>query len=315
MKDILLLVQKCAHTFSFYDLDTGEAIKHIVLPNYPHEMVVDRDRRHAYVGIFGIETAWTVGQQGDHRIAVIDLDTRLQSAMLDLWPYYRPHGVACDAQGRFYAMSEADNVLLSFDDPLQQRVPDMAVSSGGIKTHLFALTSDASTAFGVHLLSNTVTRFHPRDAAVAPIAVSPGPRPEGNALSRDERVLYVANRGDDTLVEIDTETMTLGRRVKTRRDPNRVYRHDPPTGDSLLLLTNSGDRSLSAFDTNSFTEVQHIELPANPTALSFHPDGKRAYISFQDDKVRELNLENWTFERDIRTLREPDSSFILTGQT
>ena len=41
MNDILLLVQKCAHTFSFYDLETRTALKHIVLPSFPHEFTVD----------------------------------------------------------------------------------------------------------------------------------------------------------------------------------------------------------------------------------------------------------------------------------
>ena len=33
-QEILLLVQKCAHTFSFYDVESGDAIKHIRLPDY-----------------------------------------------------------------------------------------------------------------------------------------------------------------------------------------------------------------------------------------------------------------------------------------
>lgn len=313
MSDILLLVQKCAHTFSFYDLASGQALQHLVLPNFPHEFCVDPERRFAYVGIFGIETAWTRGDEGDTRIAEIDLQARRQTRMLDLWPYRRPHGMACDAAGRLYAMSEAQDTLLVFDRPREQEVPQMAVPSGGIKTHLVTLSADAERAFGVHLLSNTVTRLHPRDATVAPRAVMPGPRPEGNALSRDERTLYVANRGDDTLVEIDTETLALGRRVKTRRDPNRIYRHDLADGRSQLLLTNSGERSLSVFDAATLEELTCVPLPANPTALSFHPHLPLAYVSFQDDKVRELDLQAWRFGREIRTLREPDASFVLSA--
>jgi len=311
MPDLLLLVQKCAHTFSVYDLDSAVALKHIVLPNFPHEFTVDPSRRSAYVGLFGIETAWTRGQQGDHRIAVIDLQKREHVRTLDLWPYYRPHGMACDGQGRLYAMSEAQDTLLVFDDPQTQEVPNLAVASGGIKTHLVTLTADANWAYGVHLLSNTVTRFHPRNPTVAPVAVMPGPRPEGNALSKDERKLFVANRGDDTLVEIDAATMALGRRVKTRRDPNRIYRHDSADGRELLLLTNSGEQSLSVFDAATLEELRCIALPANPTALSFHPRRAVAYVSFQDDRVRELNLQSWRFEREIATLREPDASFVL----
>lgn len=313
MSEQLLLVQKCAHTFSFYDLDSATATAHVVLPNFPHEFVVDPARRFAYVGLFGIETAWTRGHEGDHRIAVIDLQARRHVRTLDLWPYRRPHGMACDSEGRLYAMSEAQDTLLVFDRPEQQEVPNMAVPSGGIKTHLVTLTADAQCAYGVHLLSNTVTKFHPRNPTVAPVAVLPGPRPEGNALSRDERVLFVANRDDDSLVEIDTATMALGRRVRTRRDPNRIYRYDSPDGRELLLLTNSGEQSLSVFDAATLEEVHCVALPANPTALSFHPARAQAFISFQDDRVRVLDLVHWRFEREIATLREPDASFVLTA--
>ena len=311
MTDILLLVQKCAHTFSFYDLETKTALRHIVLPNFPHEFTVDATQRFAYVGIFGIETAWTRGQDGDHRIAEIDLHERKFTRMLDLWPYYRPHGMASDSAGRLYAMSEANDMLLVFDRPREQDVPNMAVPSGGVKTHLVTLTRDARCAYGVHLLSNTITQLHPRDATVAPRAVMPGPRPEGNALSSDERTLYVANRGDDTLVAIDTESMTCGRRVKTRSDPNRIYRTSAPDGRDLLLLTNSGERSISVFDAGQLEEIERIALPANPTALSFHPSRGAAYVSFQDDHVRELDLTSWRFVGEMPTLREPDASYVL----
>ena len=125
MNDILLLVQKCAHTFSFYDLDTKAALKHVVLPNFPHEFTVDVNERFAYVGIFGIETAWSRGHDGDHRIAEIDLVERTHTRMLDLWPYYRPHGMASDRDGRLYAMSEAHDMLLVFDEPTRQPVPNL----------------------------------------------------------------------------------------------------------------------------------------------------------------------------------------------
>jgi YVTN family beta-propeller protein len=210
-------------------------------------------------------------------------------------------------------MSEASDTLLVFDRPREQEVPNIAVPSGGIKTHLVTLTRDASVAYGVHLLSNTVTKFHPRNPTVAPLAVMPGPRPEGNALSSDERTLYVANRGDDTLVAIDADTMICGRRVKTRSDPNRIYRTSAPDGRDLLLLTNSGELSISVFDADRLEEVERVALPANPTALSFHPSRPAAYVSFQDDHVRELDLTTWRFVGEMPTLREPDASYVLAG--
>jgi YVTN family beta-propeller protein len=305
----LLLVQKCAHTFSFYDLASGAAEKHIVLPNFPHEFTVDPRRKLAYVGHYGIETASHLGDVGGHSVFVIDLEKRQHTETLNLWPYYRPHGLTVDGEGRLYVMSEAHNTLLRFSAPPAQRVPDLAVPSGGYKTHLFALTRDAQIAFALNLLSNTVTKIRPNDPTFAPMAVMPGPVPEGNCLSADETLLYVANRGDDTIVAVDTASMQVIKRGKTRRDPNRVYRTTDPRGRDWLLATNSGEQTLSVFDTD-LRELKCIELPANPLALSFHPNERAAFLSFQDDKVRRLNLDSFAFESELATLREPDSSYV-----
>ena len=72
-QEILLLVQKCAHTFSFYDVQSGDAIKHIRLPDFPHEFVVDSQNRFAYVGHYGIETSSHEGE-GGCSVFVIDLE-------------------------------------------------------------------------------------------------------------------------------------------------------------------------------------------------------------------------------------------------
>jgi YVTN family beta-propeller protein len=308
-RETLLLVQKCAHTFSFYDPATGQAEKHVVLPDFPHEFVVDPVRKRAYVGHYGIETASHLGEMGGHSVFVIDLEAQAHVATLDIWPFYRPHGLAVDAEGRLYVMSEAHNTLLRFSDPLQRHVPDLAVPSGGYKTHLFALTKDAQTAYALNLLSSTVTKIKPHDPAFTPVAMVPGPVPEGNALSSDESLLYVANRGDDTIVAVDTASMKIVATGKTRRDPNRVYLSTDAHGREVLLTTNSGEQSLSVFGTD-LKEQRCIALPANPLALSLPPGGRSAWISFQDQTIRRLDLDSFEFEQQIATLREPDTSYL-----
>lgn len=83
-RETLLLVQKCAHTFSFYDPATGQAEKHVVLPDFPHEFVVDPVRKRAYVGHYGIETASHLGEMGGHSVFVIDLEAQAHVATLDI---------------------------------------------------------------------------------------------------------------------------------------------------------------------------------------------------------------------------------------
>ncbi len=308
-QETLLLVQKCAHTFSFYDLATGQAQKHIVLPNFPHEFTVDPVRKLAYVGHYGIETASHLGDVGGHSVFVIDLERREHVHTLNLWPFYRPHGLTVDGQGRLFVMSEAHNTLLRFSDPVKRHVPDLAVPSGGYKTHLFALSRDAETAYALNLLSNTVTKIRPNDPTFTPVAMVPGPVPEGNVLSADEKLLYVANRGDDTLVAVDTQTLQVVARGKTRRDPNRVYRFRGADGQDLLMTTNSGEHSLSVFGLD-LQEKRCLALPSNPLALSLHPTERAAFISFQDETVRRLDLDSFEFTQTLKTLREPDSSYV-----
>ena len=40
-RDTLLLVEKCAHCFSWYDIESGERLHSLQLPDFPHEFVTD----------------------------------------------------------------------------------------------------------------------------------------------------------------------------------------------------------------------------------------------------------------------------------
>ncbi|PSJ44195.1 YncE family protein [Zobellella taiwanensis] len=305
-KEILILNQKCAHTLSFYDVGNGEEIKSIRLPDYPHEFVVDSQGTYAYVGHYGILGADCIGDQGGCSVFVIDIEQGKVVNTLSTWPYYRIHGLGMDNQDRLYAMSEGHNTLLLYTNPATSTTPDLAVSSGGYKTHLFALTRDGDTAYGINLLSNTVTKFKPHDPTFTPIAMIPGRKPEGNCLSADERTLFVSNRTDNSIVAIDVESMTIRDQAETGLDPTRIY-CDP---NRRLIVTNYGENSLSLFD-QQLNPLGRIELEHIPIALSFHPDGLQAFVSFKGDRIGVLDLESGKVVRYFPTRKEPDVSFLL----
>ena len=191
-------------------------------------------------------------------------------------------------------------MLLVFDEPTRQPVPNRAVRRReDAPRHAHARCEPRVRRASAVEYGHAIPSAR-RDGRAA--RVMPGPRPEGNALSSDERTLFVANRGDDTLVEIDTDTMTCGRRVKTRSDPNRIYRTSAPDGRDLLLLTNSGERSISVFDARQLEEIERIALPANPTALSFHPSRRVAYVSFRTTTCA-ARSRYVAFRRCVATLR------------
>lgn len=304
-QEVLLLVQKCAHTFSFYDVQTGAVLKHIRLPEFPHEFVVDSKNRFAYVGHYGIETSSHEGE-GGCSVFVIDLERAEHVRTLSIWPFRRPHGLAMDYQDRLYVLSEGNSTLLIFDQPHLRDVPDRAIPSGGYKSHLVAMTRNGETAFALNLLSNTITRLKPQDPTIAPLPMQPGSQPEGNCFSRDERTLYVTTRGDNSIVAVDVETLKVTHRGRTGADPTRIYRDR----QDRLYVTNYGEQSLSVFSPQ-LEPIRRVELDSTAIAMSLHPTRDLAFVTLKDQRVGMLDLTTWTFERYFETLLEPDVSQVI----
>lgn len=305
MAEILILNQKCAHTISFYDPESGKELHRLRLPDFPHEFVVDSQNRYAYVGHYGVETQAHQGE-GGCSIFVIDLNTGTHVATLDTQPYRKIHGLAMDAQDRLYALSESGSVLLIFDTPTQTTLPDRAVAAGGYKSHLVSVTRDGEQAFCINLLSGTATYLRPQDPTFVPIPVVPGRRPEGNCFGGDESVFYVTNRRDDTVVAIDVRTRTVTRSAGTRGDPTRVYR----APDGRLFVTNYGEPVVSVFD-EALNPLGSVSLDARPIAMCFHPTRPLGYVSMMGDRMGIMDLEAMTVVRSFRTLEEPDSSRLV----
>jgi YVTN family beta-propeller protein len=276
------------------------------LPEFPHEFVVDAASRYAYVGHYGVETSGQVGAGGTS-IFQIDLAAAKLARTIDIAPFNRLHGMQMDERGRLYALSEERAQLAVIDQPETDEAPRRAVSTGGIKSHLFALTRDGQTAYSMNLLSHTVTKIRPHDATFAPVACAPGEKPEGYALSADEKTLYVTCRSSNTLCAIDTATMQVIYSAPSRDDATRLYLHR----DGRLVATNYGERSLSVLDAATLRETAHIKMDARAIALSYHPSRPLAFVSQDDDRLGYFNMETLAFERFIPTQREPDVSKVV----
>ena len=184
-QEILLLVEKCSHCFSYYDIESGSRLHSVRLPEFPHEFVVDAAQRYAYIGHYGVETSGHLGAGGTS-IFQIDIAERKLARTIDIAPFNRLHGMQMDDQDRLFALSEDRAQLVVLDHPATDTAPRRAVPTGGIKSHLFALSRDGQTAYAMNLLSHTVTKIKPFDATFAPQACAPGEKPEGYALRADE---------------------------------------------------------------------------------------------------------------------------------
>ena len=305
-RDTLLLVEKCSHCFSWYDIESGERLRSLQLPDFPHEFVTDSAERFAYVGHYGVETSGHVGA-GGHSLLQIDIRSSELVRSIDLSPFNRIHGLQIDAQDRLYALSEEKSTLLVLEQPATDTAARRAVPSGGIKSHLFALTRDGQTAFCMNLLSHTVTKVKPWDPLFAPLACHPGQKPEGYCLSGDEQTLFVSNRWSNTLSAIDTATMKVKYEAPSRDDVTRIYR----AADGRMFTSNYGDRSLSVVDPLTLQETDYLKLDGRCIALTFHPSKPLAFISLDSDRVAVLDLSTLKILRFIATQKEPDVSKVV----
>jgi hypothetical protein len=305
-RDTLLLVEKCSHCFSWYDIESGERLRSLKLPDFPHEFVADSAERYAYVGHYGVETSGHVGE-GGHSILQIDIRSPKLVRSIDLSPFNRIHGLQMDREDRLYALSEEKSTLLVLEQPATDTAARRAVPSGGIKSHLFALTRDGQTAFCMNLLSHTVTKVKPWDPLFAPLACHPGQKPEGYCLSADEQTLFVSNRWSNTLSAIDTASMTVKYSAPSRDDVTRIYR----AHDGRMFTSNYGDRSLSVINPDSLQESAYLKLDGRCIALTFHPGKPLAFISLDSDRVAVLDLNELKILRYIATQKEPDVSKVV----
>jgi DNA-binding beta-propeller fold protein YncE len=306
MSEALAIVEKSAHRLAFYDLENGRLETTIDLPEFPHEIALDPDGRTAYVGHYGAHNS-SDPRPGGSEVFVIDLPERHLAHTIDLRPFRRLHGLQCDARGRLFVLAEADDILCVVESPKTDLRPNHTVRTGGVKGHLVAVTCDGNTAFCSNLRSHSITKVRPFAEATPPVVIEPGLKPEGLCLSADEERLYVLNRGDGTLAEIDTETCEIIRKTNIRGEGTRLYK----IGSDRLLLASYVDESISILERASLREIAYLRLGGRPTAASLHPVRPEAYVSLEIDQVVRIDLSSCTEIDRFSTGREPDLSIFV----
>lgn len=302
----LAVIEKGGHALAFYDVLTGGKQTTLRLPDYPHEMVVDAQRRYAYIGHYGVRMSGDAGKGGAAVLAV-DLRRRKLINTIDTLPYNRVHGMGIDSTNRVYALSEATSQLMSFRDPVRTKTPTSVVPTGGEKTHMFALTRDGTRAYVSGLTSNTLSLVRPHDPNTSPRIVSPGARPEGVSLSRDEQTVYVGAREDGTIVALDALSLEVMKTRQVDGDPLRVYARP----DGCVLVVDIANNSIAMLD-GDLTELWQMQFDGTPASVSFHPTQPIAYVSqFVANQIAVVDLSTRRVLREFDTDVEPDTSAIL----
>ena len=188
-RDVVVVVQKDDHSLGYFDFATGEELRRVPLPNYPHEFAISSDGRFAYSCHFGLKLAEDEGPGGDE-VSVVDLAAAKWVRSISCRGWRRPHGIAFDANGRLYVLSEGSSRLLVIPDPATGNIA-RALPTHGSGSHIVAVTRDGAVAFCSNMFSGSVSVLSPQEEDAPVRVLSAGERPEGSAFDATEQRLLV----------------------------------------------------------------------------------------------------------------------------
>ncbi len=176
---VLLIGNKGEDSVSFVDLDTGKELGRSATGKMPHEIAVSPDGGQAAVVSYG-------GTSVD----IFDVARRTWLKTIDLAPNAGPHGIAWLKDGRLIITTERSRSL-TVSDPVKGVVA-ASIKTDQAGTHMVAVSSDGGLAYTANIGAGTVSVIDLKsNRKLRDLPV--GGKPEGIALSNDDRSLWVAD--------------------------------------------------------------------------------------------------------------------------
>lgn len=294
--ELLLVGNKGENTLSVIELTSGNELARLPTGEQPHEIAVSPDGRQAAVVAYAGTT-----------IDIFDLATRQKLRTIDLAPNRRPHGLVWLADGRLVATTEASQsvAVVSPDGTVRS----IATNQDG--SHMVVVAPDNRTAYVANIGSGTVSVLDLRAGTkLRDIAV--GGKPEGLALARNGRELWVGDLSAPRVQAFDT---TTGERVaEVGIQPVAIRVLASPDG-KVIATSNVASGSVSLIDPATRTLTRTIPVSGQPGAgqvtLLFSPDGKKLYAAETGrNQVAEIDLASGTVTRRIAAGRAGDGLAI-----
>ena len=262
----LLVGNKGEDTVSFVDLASGREEARVPTARMPHEIAVSPDGRQAAVVAYGGRT-----------VDIFDVASRARVRRIDLSPNEGPHGLVWLSDGRLVVTTERSQSLTVMDTKRGDRVS--AVPTGQQGTHMVVVSPDRSRAYTANIPAGTVTVIDLEQGRKLR-DMSVGGRPEGIALAREGRELWVGDLEGARVQAFDTRSFERLAEVRTGDTPIRVLAS--PDG-RWIVTSNLGAGSLTVIDAASRRPVREIPVSGTREAaqvtILFSSDGRRIYAA------------------------------------
>ena len=262
----LLVGNKGEDTVSFVDLSSGRELGRAPTGKMPHEIAISPDGRQAAVVAYG-----------EKSIDIFDVATRARVRRIDLSPNLGPHGLVWLNDGRLIATTERSQSLTILDTKRGDALRTVKTDQQG--THMVVVSPDKSRAYTANIAAGTVTVIDLK-AGTKVRDINVGGRPEGIALSRGGRELWVGDLEGARVQVYDSRTFQRIAEVKTGPVPIRVL--VSPDG-RWVVTSNLAAGSLTVIDAAARKAVREVPVSGSEQAgqvtILFAQDGKRLYAA------------------------------------
>ena len=126
------------------------------------------------------------------------------------------------------------------------------------------------------------------------------------ASSAEERLAYVPNEGDNTLMVVDLIAEKVTKTLPTGKTPHALAF----TKDGKCYVNNRGTKDLTVIDANRLEVIKTIALPATSFQLAISPDGKTLAVAYKDAlKVSLIDTETDNIMKTVPVGRDPEGAF------
>ena len=267
--------EKVAGSIGFYDAEFHR-MGGVKVGIHPHEVALTPNGKTLYVADNGV-TWMTETGPGENTVSIVDIHSMKRTATINLGEFRRPHGIAYDAiSNRLYVTTEKPSKLLVVD-PTARRIV-RAYDVEGQAPHIIKLDHKKDWAYVSNTDTGTVSAIKLSSGYV--ISMHSDERPQGQAMSSDGRIIFVANSGSNSISIFNLGQKKNIGRITTGKAPVRlVISKDEKT----LIYALQESRSVGFADIATQKEISEIPVGGRPVSMSLSSDGRLAYCSVQEE--------------------------------
>lgn len=278
----LVVTAKTANKVQFFDAATLTKTGEIDMPASTHEMVLSPNGRAVYASVYG-GGIFGKNANPDRRVALINLEAKAITRVIDVGADVAPHGVMLDRDGMLWCTAELGNAALVIDPATDA---PHSIDTGKA-AHWLVISHATDKVFASCKTSDFVAVINRTKRVVTGRLPIPD-LAEGLCVSPDGGTLFVCAHRTPTLYVFDTANETLRNTIMIaggEGKPNQLKRVRVSPDGRFVCVSSLLDNHAAIFDAASLKQIASIATRKAPMGFGFAADGKHAFLCCHDDAV------------------------------